>query len=306
MKSQVYNRFKEYSKDHCWQYEVRQQNLKEDLLSASLTMEECAQLRTSDFIFEYVDKLEKDKCKEIKFFIERHEWLGKLPNRPTHRFTARLKKNGLLAGVVVMSTPNAFSHLLGKENKDKEKLVARGASISWAPKNLGSWLVSSSVKWMVRNTDFRIFTAYSDPEAKELGTIYQAMNWIYLGQTSGTSKQYFDPNKPESGWFSDRDFRKKSKYRVYARNIGLDDAEWQSMMKKYSPNWDIIPENIRDAIKEEERKYRSSCVSRKVPPKHKYCYILGRTKKETKELIKIFERNNPKKVNLPYPKNRGQ
>ena len=114
------------------------------------------------------------------------------------------KQNSALAGVVIMATPNAFSHLLGKENRDLEKLVARGASIGWAPKNLGSWIVSKSVKWMVRNTDFRIFTAYSDPEAKELGTIYQAMNWIYLGQTSGTAKQYLDPAKPNKGWFSDR------------------------------------------------------------------------------------------------------
>ena len=53
---------------------------------------------------------------------------------------------------------------------------------------------------MVRNTDFRIFTAYSDPEAKELGTIYQAMNWTYLGQTSGTAKQYLtQPNQIKVG-----------------------------------------------------------------------------------------------------------
>ena len=42
--------------------------------------------------------------KEIKQFIERHEWLGKIPNRPTQRFTARLKKNNVLAGVVIMAT----------------------------------------------------------------------------------------------------------------------------------------------------------------------------------------------------------
>lgn len=302
----VYDRFKDYDKDHCWQYEVRLQNLNTDLLNAGLTSEQAEELRTSDFCFEYVDKTEKSKCEEIKLFIERHEWLGKLPARPTHRFTARLKKNGILAGVVVMSTPNTFSHLLGKENRDKEKLIARGASISWAPKNMGSWIVSSSVKWMVQNTDFRVFTAYSDPEAKELGTIYQAMNWIYLGQTSGTVKQYFDPKRPRAGWFSDRDFRKRSKYRIYAENIGLSRDEWESMMKKYSPNWEIIPPEIKIKIKAEEKKYRESCESRLVPPKHKYCYILGRSKRETKHLQELFKINNPKKVGLSYPKKRGK
>ena len=306
MDASVVDRFKNYDKEHCWQYEVRVNNLLEDLQSAGLTEESAAVLRTSDFVFEYVDKTDRQACEEIKLFIERHEWLGKLPARPTHRFVARLKTNGLLAGVVVMSTPNAFSHLLGKENRDKEKLIARGASISWAPKNMGSWLVSSSVKWMVKNTDFRVFTAYSDPEAKELGTIYQAMNWIYLGQTSGTIKQYFDPKRPKAGWFSDRDFRKRSKYRIYAENIGLSRDEWEGMMKKYSPNWEIIPPEIKIKIKAEEQKYRESCDSRLVPPKHKYCYILGRSKRETKQLHELFKINNPKKVGLPYPKKRGK
>lgn len=306
MQKSVYDRFKNYEKEHCWQYDVRVQNLEEDLINANLTKELADGLRISDFEFEYVEKTDKIKCEEIKLFIERHEWLGKLPKMPTHRFTARLKTNGILAGVVVMSTPNAFSHILGKENRDKEKLVARGASISWSPKNLGSWLVSSSVKWMVNNTDFRVFTAYSDPEAKELGTIYQAMNWHYLGQTSGTQKQYFDPNRPSAGWFSDREFRKRSKYRIYARNIGLSDEQWKSMMKKYSPNWEIIPTHIKQAIKKEESKYRDSCLSRPVPRKHKYCYILGRDKRETRELQKLFTELNPSKVNLPYPKKRGK
>ena len=302
----VRERFKNYSKNHCWQYEIRLQNLEDDLKAIGLSKDEMEKLSIDDFHFSYVDKEDKRQCEEIKNFIKKHEWLGNIPNRPTNRFTARLKQNSALAGVVIMATPNAFSHLLGKENRDLEKLVARGASISWAPKNLGSWIVSKSVKWMVRNTDFRIFTAYSDPEAKELGTVYQAMNWIYLGQTSGTTKQYLDPAKPNKGWFSGRDFRKKSKYKMYAENIGLDKDLWKSWMKKYSPDWTIIPADIKIKIKQEEEKYRSSCISRTVPPKHKYCYILGRSKKETKQLETLFAEHNPKKINLPYPKKRGE
>ena len=306
MKQEVYDRFKNYKKDHCWQYEIRQQNLEQDLLDADLTIKEYDNLRTDDFDFLYVDKENKAECEEIKQFIERHEWLGKLPARPTHRFIARLKKNGTIAGAIVMATPNSFSHILGKENRDKEKLISRGACISWAPKNLGSWLIMKSIKWMVKNTEFRMFSAYSDPEAKELGTIYQACNFIYLGQKSGTAKQYFDPNRPELGWFSDRDFRKKSKYRRYAERIGISYDTWKGYMKKYSPNWDIIPEEIKLRIKEEEKKYRESCLSRDMKPKHKYVYILGRTKKETKKMKKLFDTLNPKMVGLSYPTLRGE
>jgi hypothetical protein len=300
----VHERFKDYDEPHCWQYEMRLRNLQEDLQEAGMNEQDILKLRVSDFVFEYVDKTDNKKCDEIKQFIQRHEWLGKLPARPTHRFVARFKENGTLAGAIVMATPNAFSHLLGKENRDLEKLVARGASISWAPKNLASWLVSASVRWMAKNTSFRIFTAYSDPEAKELGTIYQAMNWNYLGQTSGSSKQYFDPKKPHLGWFSDRDFRKKSKYKMYAANLGIDLALWKTLMKKYSPNWEIIPKDMKIKIKKEEEKYRKSCLSRPVPPKHKYCYVLGKTKTETRQLRSLFEECNPNKVNLFYPTER--
>ena len=306
MKQEVYNRFKNYKENHCWQYEIRQQNLTKDLKEANLSAEQHTALRTDDFEFSYVDKTDREQCNEIKQFIERHEWLGKLPARPTHRFIARLKKNGIIAGAIVMATPNAFSFILGKENRDKEKLISRGACISWAPKNLGSWLITKSIKHMVKNTEFRVFSAYSDPEAKELGTIYQACNFIYLGQKSGTAKQYFDPNKPELGWFSDRDFRKRSKYVIYAKNIGIEKEQWKKYMKKYSPDWENIPNKIKTKIKEEERKYRESCTSREMKPKHKYIYILGRTKKETKELRNKFKELNQDMVNLTYPACRGE
>ena len=211
----------------------------------------------------------------------------------------------MVAGAIVMATPNAFSHVLGKENRDKEKLISRGACISWAPKNLGSWLIMSSIKYMVKNTDFRVFSAYSDPEAKELGTIYQACNFIYLGQKSGTSKQYFDPERPHLGWFSDRDFRKRSKYKRYAAEIGISAPEWAGYMKKYSPNWEIIPADIKVKIKAKEKEYRDSCLVREMKPKHKYIYILGRSKKETKALKKLFKNLNPKLIDLPYPTDRG-
>jgi hypothetical protein len=302
----THDRFKNFDKTHCWQYEMRLQNLEIDLVAANLTKDSAAQLRTGDFKFAYVDKSDKALCKEIKDFIVRHEWLGKLPNRPTHRFVARVKNTNVLAGVIIMATPNAFSNLLGKENTNREKLISRGACISWAPKNLGSWLIMQSIKWMVKNTDFRYFTAYSDPEAKELGTIYQACNFYYLGQTSGTTYQYLDPIRPEKGWFSDREFRKKSKYYRYAKAIGIDKATWSSWMNKYSPNWSVIPPNIKKDIKTEEKRYRDGCKKRSVPPKHKYCYILGQTKTETKRLKIIFSEQNPKKTDLSYPIARGK
>ena len=202
-------RFSDYKGSKCWQAHISDLNRSQDLLDSGLSESEVSSLRTRDFVFEYVPKDDKIRCGEVRDFIKRHEWLGRLSQRSTHRFTARLKKNGKLAGTIIMATPNAFSNLLGVENRGLEKLISRGACISWAPKNLASWLIMKSIKWMVKHTEFRFFTAYSDPEARELGTIYQACNFIYLGQTSGANLQYLDPETPARGWFSDREFRKK-------------------------------------------------------------------------------------------------
>jgi len=306
MKTEVYDRFKDYDKDHCWQYDIRESNIDEDIQFAGITPDEVVNLRISDFEFEYVDKADKHQCGEIVEFIKRHEWLGKLPNRPTHRFTARLKKNRALAGVIIMATPNAFSKALGSGTKDIEKLISRGACISWSPKNMGSWLVMQSIKWMVANTAFRFFTAYSDPEAKELGTIYQACNFTYMGQTSGTDFQYFDENNSKQGWFSSREFRKRGKYVKYAASLGMSKDDWNKYMGKWSPVWDMMPVGLKEDIKAEEKKYRDSCLKRPVPPKHKYGYILGRGKIETKILKKRFETHSPKMVGLQYPTERGK
>lgn len=306
-KIDVFARYKNYDKQYCWQYSKRIENLEEDIKNLGLTEEHINKLRVKDFVFEYVDKSDSKTCKLIKEFIERHEYLSCMPNRPTHRFIVKLRGKNAIAGAIIMATPNAFSYILGKENKDLEKLISRGACISWAPKNLNSYLVMSSIRWMVKNTQFRVFSAYSDPEAKELGTIYQACNFFILGQNHGSIKQYLDPLKPQKGWFSDREFRKKSKYAQYAKNIGIMKEEWNKYMNKYSPNWPIIPSNIILDIKNEEEKYRNSCVFREVKPKHKYCYILGKDKKETKTLVELFNKINPKLYNnrFNYPKIRG-
>ena len=289
-----------YNQSHCWQYEIRLKNLQDDLKQAGISEVEAQNLRVSDFEFKFVSKEDLATCLEIKKFIERHEWLGKMPARPTHRFIATYK--GHLAGVIVMATPNCFSNILGKDKRHLEKLISRGACISWSPKNLGSALIMFSIRWMVKNTEFRFFTAYSDTEARELGTIYQACNFIYMGQNSGTRIEYFDPSNPKRKWFSDRIFRMQSQIKKYSRDLAIQwNPNWATREKI---NWDQIPIEIKEKIKAHTKQHQSRCSTRTPPRKHKYLYILGRTKFETNQLQKLFADKNPHLVSLPYPKHR--
>jgi hypothetical protein len=61
----AHTRFKDYRKDHCWQYEIRLTNRKEDLREARLTECDATKLRVSDFEFAYFDKTDNRQCKEI-------------------------------------------------------------------------------------------------------------------------------------------------------------------------------------------------------------------------------------------------
>ena len=401
MKKQVYDRLKNYRGTHCFQYETKLKNLKEDMELANLTEEDVKKLRISDFVFEKVNP----RSKEVEDFNRRNEWLEEIPNspHPNGGFCCRLKSSGIMTGLIVMAIPNTISKVYSDISKELsgivpktgkpepiEVLISRGSTISWAPKNLGSWLVMNSIRWMVNNTNFRFFTAYSDPEARELGTIYQACNFHYLGSNFGTKVQYYDiervkredkieaeeirngvpPEKrrrrSKQGWFWDRELRKKSKYMQYAKNIEpefyeqigfhdyedkmfgfvswrkaqgfyMEDADnklwknikWENGIDpvfirknkvkrekrhtalKWKPNWGLMEKRypgLKERLVEELEKYRGSCKVRYPQLKHKYVYILGKDKRETKYLKKLFFENNPKLKGkeFNYPTERGK
>lgn len=281
--------------DTCWQYNVRKNNLREDLKASGFTKKYTDTLTCNDFEFKVVtDREEKDR---LKAFIERHEWLGNLSQYTTHWFATYHK--GQLAGVILMNLPNAFSKMLGEDTPQLERLISRGACISWSPKGLASHFLMQCIKWMVDNTSFRLFTAYSDPNAKELGTIYQACNFYYLGKKSGTETRYVNPYTGKM--VSDRFFRQRSAYKKYAEELKIKwQKEWTT---KTGINWDAIPDNIEKKLRKHSKEKQEKAKKISFPTKHKYALVLGRDKRETRKLKKLFlERNKT----YPYPKERGR
>lgn len=288
------DRLNNYDKDHCWQYDIRLNNLEEDLVEFGLTKEITDNLRVSDFVFSIATERKQEL--QVRKFIERHEWLGKACGFSQYYFMAHYKD--ILSGVVVMGTPNAYNLLLGEENRDLELLINRGACISWSPKNLASSLISYAMNWIVENTEYRLFTAYSDPTAKELGTIYQACNFYYLGQTFGASKKYRQPYN--GGIVSDRWFRTRCAYKRYAIDLGIEWGDWLGKGRKVV--WSKVPNDIEQKLRDYSKKMQNEAEFIEIPPKHKYAYVLGANKKETKRLRKLFEQRNK---TYKYPEERG-
>ena len=241
----------------------------------------CFDLEPSFFVLAH-EKL----TKEHSAFIERYEWLGKVGWAVKWCFTAR--HEGKLAGVVLMSEPT-----MATKYKVYEALIQRGAAASWAPKNLNSKLVMFACRWMTQNTTKRLFTCYSDPSAGEIGTIYQACNFMYLGNKWGVKSGLQLPNGKV---VSRRDFTKTSAMKRWARELGIT---WQKNWCKPNGYQDIkaYPIAIRILLQakadEEIKKY--PVVTQEA--KGKYALVLGKDKREERELKKtiVFD-------SFPYPK----
>lgn len=137
MSNEFQNRLNSYDKDHCWQYDIRINNLEHDLKEACLTKEEAEAITLSDFSFERA--VNKETQQQMVEFIERHEWLGNISQMSSHWFAAYYNGSLLpkLAGVIIMNQPNAFSKMLGEDTSKLERLISRGACISWSPKTFG-------------------------------------------------------------------------------------------------------------------------------------------------------------------------
>lgn len=285
---------KAYDKDYCFQYQRRLDTYEEDKLKYGWSDEDIKKIKLSDFNYK---PLTSDKEKsDATEFIKRYEWLGTIGSYPTHWFGAYY--NGILGGVIIMGMPNAFSKMLGENTKNIERLIARGASASWCPMNLGSNFLMWCIKWMVKNTKYRLFTCYSDPQAKEKGSIYQALNFYYLGRKSGTTVRCINPYNKEK-IVTDRAFRARSFYKRYAKDLHIEwQKDWNNEQKIL---WENIPDDIEKQLRDYSKKMYEESEKIEFPSKHKYAFVLGKDKRETKALRKLFLEKN--KV-YPYPKER--
>jgi hypothetical protein len=76
--------------------------------------------------------------------------------------------------------------------------------------------------------------------------------------------------------------------------------EWQKNWNNdQSILWENIPDDVEKKLREYSKEMQANAEYIEVPSKHKYAYVLGRDKKETKLLRRKFLELN--KI-YPYPK----
>ena len=117
--------------------------------------------------------------KEHREFIERFEWLGTVGNSPVSTFAARL--DGVLAGVVLFGRAAGRTPFLA---------IQRGANAPFAHQHLSSRLIGFSLRALKKEGKWDAVIGYSDPRAGEIGTIYSACNFQYMGDSFGAKAMY--------------------------------------------------------------------------------------------------------------------
>jgi hypothetical protein len=117
--------------------------------------------------------------------ILKYEWLGTLGANSSAFYGLFI--NDMLAGVAVFGKGASAEALnvCGEEYASSAICLMRGACVPWAPKNAASFLIRGACKQASIDYGWKIFFAYSDAEAGEIGTVYQASNWKYIGAGAG-------------------------------------------------------------------------------------------------------------------------
>jgi hypothetical protein len=196
-------------------------------------------------------RVEPITTEQAKTIILKYEWLGTM-GRSVATY-GLIAKDGELLGAAVFGWPSAVQSrdICGVENRDLAVCLERGACVHYAPSNAASFLIANSVKQAAHDHGWRIFYAYADPEAGEIGTVYQACNWLYIGQGVGRTPGRFreDWVLPCGKVLSSRSLRHRKMKRGDALQAG-----WKPVYKY---------------------------------PKHKYVHFEG-TKIERRELLKAL------------------
>lgn len=199
--------------------------------------------------------------------ILKYEWLGTMHKT---RYHFGLFFGIFCAGVTCTGasvTGGAHNHrYFGLDNSADLLVLARGACVHWAPAGANSKLVSWTAKLLERERAGKLLVAYADSDAGEIGTIYQACNWTYIGPSKEGLREYVAPNG--------RVYNMKVVYDTRRRNKQLDTVTWSEQ---------------RQAL------LAAGWTEQAANPKHRYVRLLDRSDKQLVDRIESLAQPYPKR-----------
>jgi len=156
-----------------------------------------------------------------------YEWLGTMPSGM--KIAIGLYFDGAIAAVECFTDSKAGS--MYSFNNEPAICLARGACVHWAPKWAASYLIPRAVK-MIDAEAYHYVIAYSDTDAGEIGTVYQACNWI----CTGAVKNVFW-GSPDGRRYDQRHHRDLAKERVDGKMKVVDQKHLQVKEQLLADGW---------------------------------------------------------------------
>ncbi len=235
---------------------------------------------------------------EAKKIIIPHEWLG---NMGCTDFSFGLYFGEHLAGVECFGRTagtKVAGSICGQQYSSMVRTLCRGACVHWAHPHSASFLIPRACRLMSEK-GFHIFVAYSDSDAGEIGTVYQATNWLYCGETKSGSSMFVWPKKPVK---AARSFRTlEGRLDVLKDGVSRDERSISNLVRDRSFSNASGSYKILCTRREiRERMVREGFRFFKSPPKRRYVTFEG-DKRLVKELRAALKWNV-----LPYPRREEQ
>jgi hypothetical protein len=140
---------------------------------------------------------------EARPIIEKYEWVGRLSSCIVACFGIFF--DNVCGGVVVYSADYGENLGVWDEYGYTGKIVclSRGACAHWAHKHAGSKIIRQSMKMLPEK--YKLVTATCDENAGEIGCIYQASGFSYVGVMAPGKRNVF--TKPDGNQISERTAR---------------------------------------------------------------------------------------------------
>ena len=175
-------------------------------------------------------RVEPISRREAASFIVQYEWLGNC-GKPSLCVGARAP-GGDLFGVACFGN-GVGADVRARLGGGAAICLERGACAHWAHPHASSWLITRACKLAATTAGWRVFYAYSDPAAGEIGTVYQACNWLYLGQGLGHNGHDKQPAQRRDAirppWVEPGDVRRYLSTRILRHRTGIGrDHGWTS------------------------------------------------------------------------------
>lgn len=120
-----------------------------------------------------------------KKFIIKHHYSKGVHNGP---MCFGLLKNGELVGVCAFASPsseNVRASLFGEDHKDSVTELHRLVLLDEVPKNAESFFIVRALRELKKQRPYyKAVISFADPTQNHIGTIYQATNAMFCGQSS--------------------------------------------------------------------------------------------------------------------------